>query len=692
MPASIFKGSKVKTLKQNLTLNDVVDIQSGTTVPTSSAVDAPQGSLFLNSSNGLTYRKLDSGSSTNWSVLGSGGASGVNYITNSDAEANTTGWVTYASSATPTTLTGGVATATWTRSTTSPLRGLASFLYTTGAVGNGVAFTITPDSADIKAGAVQVVSMDYSVSGTISEGDYQIWIEDIFNAVMIQPAGYKIPSAVSGGAYKLQPVTFQLPTNGTTFRVAIHQAVASPGGNLKVDSISVGPQTRSYGPPVTDWVSYTPTFGMTNQTTTGKWRRVGDQMEVQFYVDFSSSSSGTPSISIPSGYTIDSSKLTDTGTRNIGTAAMNETGQFELVVRYGSSTTGTLIALGSSGTYVNEPGLVTGTVPVTIASTSYITGQMSVPITGWSSTLELSSSTDTRIVAFQATSSTTVIAASSTDTTVINPTVSYDTHGAYATGTGIYTAPVAGKYRFSAGVQGAGLAYVATANLNLGLAKNGTSITKMIHTDVVDAAVTKRMYLFGSTTIDLVAGDTVRLVCSQNNASTSTLNGGTVNNYFEGERISGPSVIAASETVNASYTKSASQSMTNSAFTLIDFATKVDDSHGSVTTGASWKFSAPTSGMYEISGMVFLAAGGAWGVGDRAIIAIYKNGVEFSRPFYYDSVVAHTQAVPCQITTKQIRLLAGDYIDYRLFQDSGGAINIGSDALINWVSIKRVGN
>lgn len=74
MPAVIFSGTKVKTLKDTLNLNGGADLLSSTVDPTSVATSANAGSLLLNTSSGLLYRKTDNGSSTNWVLVGIGGA------------------------------------------------------------------------------------------------------------------------------------------------------------------------------------------------------------------------------------------------------------------------------------------------------------------------------------------------------------------------------------------------------------------------------------------------------------------------------------------------------------------------------------------------------------------------------------------------------------------------------------------
>lgn len=75
-PAIIFSGSNVKTLKPNYDLNGSSSIMSGTTDPTSVAVSAPAGSIYLNTSSGNVYKKNDAGSTTNWSQFTTASSSG----------------------------------------------------------------------------------------------------------------------------------------------------------------------------------------------------------------------------------------------------------------------------------------------------------------------------------------------------------------------------------------------------------------------------------------------------------------------------------------------------------------------------------------------------------------------------------------------------------------------------------------
>lgn len=67
--ALISSAGQVVVQENTLSINGNTYIIAGTTNPMSVAVDAPKGSLYLNYSSGIVYRKTDTGSSTNWLQL-----------------------------------------------------------------------------------------------------------------------------------------------------------------------------------------------------------------------------------------------------------------------------------------------------------------------------------------------------------------------------------------------------------------------------------------------------------------------------------------------------------------------------------------------------------------------------------------------------------------------------------------------
>jgi hypothetical protein len=130
--------------------------------------------------------------------------------------------------------------------------------------------------------------------------------------------------------------------------------------------------------------------------------------------------------------------------------------------------------------------------------------------------------------------------------------------------------------------------------------------------------------------------------------------------------------------------------MGNGATTIVNFNTKKIDTHNAVTTGASWKFTAPFAGVYEFSGMISYASGGGWGVGEEVDAILFKNnGLHVYVNVQYMQV-AHSTFVSQAFASAQIQLNAGEFVDLRGFQNSGGSLNLVNSAGVNWISIKQV--
>lgn len=144
--------------------------------------------------------------------------------------------------------------------------------------------------------------------------------------------------------------------------------------------------------------------------------------------------------------------------------------------------------------------------------------------------------------------------------------------------------------------------------------------------------------------------------------------------------------IAASESVSARYYATGSTSTTNATPTIINFDGKTKDSHGSVTTGASWKFTSQSPGEFLISTCVGFAVNST---GQR-LIQIYKNGSFVANLGKTTTASGSFEEIVTGMT--KVSLLAGDYIDVRAYQTSGGNLNVGVDQYTTYVDITRVGN
>ena len=96
-----------------------------------------------------------------------------------------------------------------------------------------------------------------------------------------------------------------------------------------------------------------------------------------------------------------------------------------------------------------------------------------VPVAGWSSQVQMSSDTDTQVVAAAYQTSSGQTFSSGGTTKVTFQTKLFDTHSAFATDT--YTVPVSGKYRVSANFRVTPTSYSAATNqVNISLYKNGS--------------------------------------------------------------------------------------------------------------------------------------------------------------------------------------------------------------------------
>lgn len=97
--ALIDGGGRVVVQEDVLSINDNAYIVTGTVNPMSVATSAPKGSLYLNYSTGVVYRKTDDGSSTNWLQLTT--TTGTETLTNKTLTAPIVDAITFDDIATP---------------------------------------------------------------------------------------------------------------------------------------------------------------------------------------------------------------------------------------------------------------------------------------------------------------------------------------------------------------------------------------------------------------------------------------------------------------------------------------------------------------------------------------------------------------------------------------------------------------
>lgn len=259
-------------------------------------------------STDLQKAYIDNGSTL--TAIGSGTGSGeTNYVTNSDAETDATNTAVYkdAAAATPVDGTGGSPTVTLTRSTSSPLRGNASFLLTKPASNvQGEGYSWTLNTVDLPDRNKKLkVQFDYDfTAANFAYGDVLVFIYDITNTTIITPQN-NIVDKTSG-----THIATWDATSSSSYRLILHHATTSAlAYTLKVDNVIVGPGFVAKGAVVSNWQQYTPTYSSGSVVTTSNffWRRVGDEIEVEGQLVFGNNSgagAGVFTIGLPNNYTV----------------------------------------------------------------------------------------------------------------------------------------------------------------------------------------------------------------------------------------------------------------------------------------------------------------------------------------------------------------------------------------------------
>ena len=591
--------------------------------------------------------------------------------------------------------TGGSPVFRFQRNTTTPLREVADFKLLNypiigsalGGLGQGISYDFEINSAD--QAKVLTVSFDYSwllQGGTLgtdlTNTTFAVYLiqDPTGTPVVIQPAGFGIQVA-SVGTKMRHIATFQTASNVTRYRLCIHAANVNNFQNeLAFDNFQVGPQVVQYGAPVTDWQSYTPTItGTANFTSTARYRRVGDSMEVEGSVEMTGAATGTIYVSFPSGFSIDTSKM-QKGLLN--TDAYQYLGECLAVDSGANQWNGKVTRDNLSTTRfyfrtAGDTGVNSGwdnAVPFTWGNGDALIFKVKAPILGWSSTVQMSNDTDTRVVAAIITGDP---ASASSGNPIIVPTVSSDTHNAYNATTGRYTVPVPGFYKMFGALQSASSATTLT------IFKNAVSTQLAGSLDSNGEATFSGM-------VSCVAGDIIDI-----------RPGGTVDATSMSlniERVSGPSAIAANETIACEYISTAGNTINNTTDTFIDFATRQGDTHGAVvgagsgnntTATSTWRFVAPISGRYLVTAAVGFNV--PVSIGFDTYIRICVDGSDYH--FGSRNNGTMTSATPLGLTASgEIQLNAGQYISIKAYQNTGAARTMTTASGSNRISIIRVGN
>lgn len=622
---------------------------------------------------------------------GSTGGGALNFLTNPDADNGTVGWTvdSFAAAARPSGALTGVATGvTFATSATVPLAGQNSFVFDKDAVNRQgrvvyTGITITPAyfAKVLQITADYLVNSGTFVAGTsTTDSDVIFYLQNVTDGTFIEPSSFKLLSNSTTIADRFS-ATFQTAAAATSYRLLMYVASTSAAAySLKLDNISVSPSVYIFGTPITDWQRYTlnitssgtaPTKNASPVKDQAQWRRVGDSMEITYqYYQTTGGTAGTGNyrFSLPTGFTIDTNKFSfsndDNNLSNCGSGSSYATGVG--YTGYSFVATSTSIGIASSNdTLAQLP--VSGT-RAPLSGEALYNFSASVPILGWSSSVQMSDQTDTRVVAASfSTLSGTITNAG--DQLVTMATTAFDTHGGW-NGTTTYTNRVAGYYElafsvgFAASVTGLVLVkYQINASTTVAVAAftNPTQFTSV----------------GGLTTVFLNSGDTVKFYANQNSASSQTIDLARATL----KRISGPSAIAASASINARVAGATTSIPNTSVYTIVGFTSTTYDSIGGVTLGASARWTAQIQGIISVKTWVQWSAVS----GGTTALAIFKNGVQYSEIAVFIGAMGQFHSLQ---GADDVPVLSGDYIELRAKQSGTAAVS-----LVNaYMSLARLGN
>lgn len=629
-----------KTLTSPTINAPLVDVDTFTEQGSTPATPAAGKRKVYAKADGIYH--LDSAGNERKVGSGSGGGD-VSFITNGNADdANASIFVPYADAAAtrPVDGTGGSPTVTTSITSTVPLVGTKSYLLTKPASnvqGQGWAIPFTVDLGyRAKASKITVqyiVNSGTFVAGSDSTESDVIWyLYDVTNSVLIEPSNIKMRASNTAISDQYE-AEFQTSATGSSYRLIAHvQSTSALAYELKVDEIKVSPNKVTLGPVNSDPQNATCTASWTtNTTTTCKVERDGGFASIEWNVALSGAPNATTlSLSLPSGMVIDMARLVGVtaGFPQYGTASSNRSGSATTIIPILQSTTGIYITF-SSSTATWAQSIVSNTAPVTWASGDNINARIRVPIVGWGSSQRISDGYDGRAIGVTATRASAAITA---NTTIGSWTITKDNGGAFNASTGVFTVPSAGDY---------------TVNWTDILPTSGSTGPNIYYNGSTVAAGPSAVAgstrgVVTATIIGAKAGDTITFVGDTSATLTASSKISIVKNQA-------PQTISANETIIAKYTLAVSSVIATN--TVINFATKVFDTHNAVTTGASWKFTAPVAGFYSVT---TLQNGNA-----AHNYIVWKNGTA-------DDYVSGSPSINFLIGGRTVLYLnAGDYVDVR---------------------------
>lgn len=341
-----------------------------------------------------------------------------------------------------------------------------------------------------------------------------------------------LPVAPDGGQY--QCVT-TLESTDTAVRVIFGiTGTGTSTWDLIVDKIKVGPDAVVTAPIVTETQSYTPIWtggspSIGNGTLSGTYKIIGDTLYGTVYLLAGSTTtfgSGQWEFSLPSGYTIDTTKLNNSNSVQSSYVAYanDQTGSIAVGTVQLNSSNDTVYIWSQGGTSSWR-----STVPFSWANTDYLSFSYEVPIEQSSGNAILSATqADHRFMEgkiYQTSNQ----AVAATSATLNFGSESYDTHSLCSGNSCIV--PKTGRYKVGASVYLTGLTDDEAGQLDI--RANGTAIA----TKARNSTAATDQFVIPSTDVELTEGQTITVLMAVASDTSWTINSGERLTYLTIERV-----------------------------------------------------------------------------------------------------------------------------------------------------------
>jgi len=158
----------------------------------------------------------------------------------------------------------------------------------------------------------------------------------------------------------------------------------------------------------------------------------------------------------------------------------------------------------------------------------------------------------------------------------------------------------------------------------------------------------------------------------------------------------GSSVVMSNDTdtrvVAALYETTDAHTITNAASTTDEFPCEIKlfDTHNAYDITTSL-YTCPVSGLYECKGMVRMAGTGNWNIDEALQLVLFKNAGSSDRHIAINRAQADSANVMVTGGVGLIQCVAGDTLEIRVFQNTGGTLDtVAGAATQNWVSYQRL--